>query len=300
MGEVMSAFLIIRRIAGALALAIVITCGVGMISTGAAAWVFIPSWVGLFFVWPFLSRKLGVDFPKPPATGQGRRFSLSSLVITGLLATVLSVMFNLMFDVGNPAIWIIPFWFTLYYGWPNLTRTRQHLFLNFDRRPAAPVPVRPLWLRFMRGTLASVGGVVLVFSIVFVPISISFIKARRAHDSVHIGMTVPEVLNAINGCDVFSASSDFPYDLKDRSNIPAVSFGLREGGTYQMYDLPAHRPLPLSAPEVIEHIHATLHDGYNWQFRYAYTNITPQHLSFSVVFGPDGRVSQVKPIYGWD
>jgi hypothetical protein len=113
-------------------------------------------------------------------------------------------------------------------------------------------------------------------------------------------MTVPEMLNVAKGCDVLSASSDFPYDANsDADKIPAMSFGRTEDGTYRMYDLPTHPPLQLSAPEVIERLHAKLHDGYRWEFRYTYTNMTP-HISFSVVFGPDGRVEEVKPIYGWD
>jgi len=150
-----------------------------------------------------------------------------------------------------------------------------------------------------RGTLAA-AGIVLLFSIAFVPGSLSFVRARKMHDSLHIGMTVPEVLHATKDCDLFWADSDFPYDKKaDRDQIPEISFYRGQDGTYHTYD-PRTQNLQLSESDVIEHLHARLHDGYNWQFRYTFTNITPQHVSFSVVFGADGRVTEVKPVYGWD
>jgi hypothetical protein len=55
-----------------------------------------------------------------------------------------------------------------------------------------------------------------------------------------------------------------------------------------------------SESETITRLHARLHDGYRWSFHYTYINMTPQHVSFSVVFSPDGRVTEVKPVYGWD
>jgi hypothetical protein len=114
-------------------------------------------------------------------------------------------------------------------------------------------------------------------------------------------MTVAEVLHVSRDCDIFSASSDFPYDEKAGSaNIPAMSFGWRKDGTYRIYDLATGQNLQLSESEAIERLRAKLHDGYQWHFRYTYINMTPQHISFSVDFGPDGRVTEIKPVYGWD
>ncbi len=56
----------------------------------------------------------------------------------------------------------------------------------------------------------------------------------------------------------------------------------------------------MSESEAIERLHARLHDGYQWHFRYTYLNLTPQHVSFTAVFGSDGRIAEVKPVHGWD
>jgi hypothetical protein len=47
-------------------------------------------------------------------------------------------------------------------------------------------------------------------------------------------------------------------------------------------------------------MHERLGDGCEWHWRYTIVNDTPQHFSFSVTFGPDGRVKELKPVYGWD
>lgn len=135
---------------------------------------------------------------------------------------------------------------------------------------------------------------------VVVPITLCFHRARKAHDSVHIGMTVPEVLHAVKDCDLFGASSEFPHDDKaDANNIPAMSLGGKDG-TDRTYDSATRQNARFSESEAIERLHAKLHDGYRWRFYYTYINMTPMHISFSVVFGPDGRVTEVKPINGWD
>jgi hypothetical protein len=100
---------------------------------------------------------------------------------------------------------------------------------------------------------------------------------------------------------MFQASSEFPHDDKaDPENLPAMSLGRSSDGTYHSYDPASRQTLNLSEPEAIERLHAKLHDGYPWHFHYTYVNMTPQHVSFSVEFGPDGRVSEVRPVYGWD
>jgi hypothetical protein len=209
-------------------------------------------------------------------------------------------MLSVILDIG-PGIRIIPVWLVLCCGFHYLGRWLPFRSEKTPNTPATPTPVRPLWLRFTRGTLASAFGLMLVFLIVFSPASLSFVKARKARDAVHIGMTVPQVLQATKNCELFLASSDFPYDEKaDRDNIPEMSLRRAEGGTYQTYDPPTRQNMQLSESQLTEYLHARLHDGYQWKFSYTYTNITPQHVSFSVVFGTDGRVAEVKPIYGWD
>ena len=36
------------------------------------------------------------------------------------------------------------------------------------------------------------------------------------------------------------------------------------------------------------------------RFSYTYLTLTPMHLSFSVIFGPDGHITEVTPVHGWD
>lgn len=296
--------LIIRRLGITLALAIILTGVVGLISEEVAAVLFLPSWVVLFFGWPYLSRRLNFNFPKPPASRQSRPPIGKRLVITAVVALGLAYALALSVNADVFGLTFLVFWLVLFFGWPYLRRRLS--FLNFPTEGTRNArPKRPLWLRLIRSTLTVGGGVglaiLLVASIVVVPLSLSHRRAQRVRDSVHLGMTVPEVLRVARDCDIFQASSDFPYDEKaDGDNIPAMNLGRSKDGTYWTYELAARRDVPLSEAEAIQRLHAKLHDGYNWHFHYTYINLTPQHVSFSVVFGPDGRVTEVKPVYGWD
>jgi len=216
---------------------------------------------------------------------------------------VLSVALARTLESDVAGISFFPLWIALYCGWPYVSRLLA--FLNFRKVPSLPAPKRPLWLRLIRGTLTWAGGVGLVLVcvslIVIVPISLCHHRAQKVRDSIHVGMTVPEVLHTAKDCDVFQASSEFPHDDKtDTDNIRAMSLSWRRDGTYRTYDLSAHQDISMTESEAIERLHAKLHDGYRWHFYYTYINMTPQHVSFSVVFGPDGRVTEVRPVYGWD
>lgn len=297
--------LIIRRLGITLVLAIVLTCGVDLISDDAAMLSFFPSWAVLFFCWPYLSRRLGFDFPKAPASREPRprRTSAKLLVITAMLAVLLSVVLALIVNADVVVIAFVPFWLALYYGWPYLSRRLP--FLRSEEVPSNPAPKPPLWRRLIHGTLVWAGGILLamvcISSIVIVPIALCHRRAQRVHDSIHVGMTVPEVLRTARDCDVFRAGSEFPYDEKtDGDNVPAMGLSWRIDGTYWTYDLAAHQGISLTESEAIEHLHAKLHDGYKWHFHYTYINATPMHISFTAVFGPDGRITEVTPVYGWD
>jgi hypothetical protein len=296
--------LIIRRLGVTLALAIVLVCVLALFSEEVAGLSFLPSWAALLFGWPYLSRRLGFNFPKLPAPRPPRPRSTSAkrLVITAVLAIVPSVVLALTINAENVMISFIPFWLALYYGWPYASRRLP--FLTFEK-PANPARRRPLWLRVIRGTLTLVGGVGLTFvcmsSIVIVPITLCERRAQKVHDSIHVGMTVPEVLDTAKDCDVFQAGSEFPYDEKaDSDNIPAMGLSWRRDGTYRTYDLAARQDISLTESAAIERLHTKLHDGYKWHFHYTYVNATPMHVSFTVVFGSDGRVVEVTPVHGWD
>lgn len=133
------------------------------------------------------------------------------------------------------------------------------------------------------------------------PIGHSMMRTRRVHDSVHVGMTLPEALGTSKDCDLFATGSEFPYDQNDTGDdIPAICRTRDRDGLYRVHDVAAHRDIALSEAQEVERLRRRLHDGYRWRFSYTYLNITPMHVSFSVIFGPDGRVSEVSPVHGWD
>lgn len=298
--------LIIRRLGVTLALAIVLACIIALFSEDAALALFLPSWVVLMVAWPYLSRHLGFDFPKPPAPRDPRRprsEGAKRLFITAVIALGLSFVLAWIFNADIFMKSLIPAWIVLYYAWPHLSRKLP--FLDFEKAPASPAPVRPLWLRLTRNVIAGAGAILLalvvVYSIVMMPIALCHHRAQKVHDAINVGMTVQEVLETAKDCDVFQAGSEFPYDEKaDGDNIPAMSLSWTKDGTYRTYDAATRQTLQLSERQAIERLHAKLHDGYRWGFHYTYINMTPQHVSFSVIFGLDGRVIEVKPVYGWD
>lgn len=298
----MSSSLTTRRLGFTLLLAILIAVAIGMIDGDATALIILPSWLGLFLAWPYISRKLGFNFPKAPAPRPRRHHTGWILFGTAFLAFGLSYLVALAFDPALFGPCLLFLWVTLYHAWPLLTKRMPYFGLESTISTfAVPTPKRPLWLRTVRGGIGFVFiVVVLILTFTLVPLSMSFLRARKAHDSIHDGMTVTEVLHTIRDCDIFQASSDFPYGETDVDNIPAMRLGRTKDGIYTTYDLSAGQDLNLSESEAVDRLHARLHDGYPWHFRYTYTNVTPQHITFTVDFGPDGRVSQVRPVYGWD
>lgn len=300
----MSVSLTIRRLGFTLLLATLITGAVAFIQQDAAALIFLPSWLGLFFAWPYLSHKFGFNFPKAPAPRPFRRTEWGRILGTGFLSFALSYAVAILIhsDLFGPCF--IVFWVILYYTSPLLMK-RLPYFGFAKTVSTVPAPKRPLWRRMLRASLAMVGGVALSIFLmamtVIVPLDLCHRRAQRVHDSIHVGMTVPEVLHTAKDCDAFRASSDFPYDAKaDDDNIPSMMLNWRRDGTYHTYDWAAHQDVELSEAEALEQLHAKLHDGYKWRFHYTYFNVTPQHVSFTVDFGPDGRVTEVTPVYGWD
>lgn len=293
----MSFSLTIRRLGLTLVLAFVVFMVASLIDVNVAAILFLVAWPALFFGWPYLSRKFGFDFPRAPQPRKRRPTDWGRLLATGAIALLIACGLTAWLGPGAVGMFLF-LWLVLYYAWPLLSRWVP--FLNFVKTGAvASAPPRPLWLRMLRGTGAWIAGFVLVVvafgSLSMAPLLVCFGRARRAHDSVHVGMTVPEVLHTVSDCDIFQTSSDFPDD-DDANHIPAMRLSRTQDGKYHTFD----SATDLSESEALDRLHAKLHDGYRWTFRYTYTNLTPQHVSFSVVFGPDGRVTEVKPVYGWD
>lgn len=296
---------LVRRVLGSLALAFILVCGVGLISEEVAGFLFIPSWIAIFFAWPYVRRKLDVAPFAALKSRPARPAIRGRITIPGLMALALAYGAAAWIDVQffGPALLFC--WIALYCAWPLVVRRLPFLNLSKGAAPQSPAVQKPLARRLVRGSLVFIGGsglaLFLMSSIVFVPISLSFARARKVHNSIHVGMTVQEVLHTAKDCDIFSASSEFPHDDDaDPENIPAVNLGWYRDGTYRLYDVAAHQDVRLSESETVDRLGAMLHEGYRWEFRYTYVNLTPMHVTFKVEFGSDGRVSEIKPIYGWD
>ena len=229
------------------------------------------------------------------------------------VALVLAAVFAFLADdVVVPDDFAVGFffllWLALFLAWPYLSRTLG--FPNFPsapapRKAALPSPKLPLGRRLVHGALMWIGGILVAMLLmsltVIVPLSLAHRKAHRAQEGVHAGMTAPQVLHSVTGWNFLSASSDYPYpDNADFKDIPAVSFIASADKGYRTDDATARTMGPLSEEEALRLLHEKLHDGYRWRFNYTYLSGTPQHVSFSVIFGPDGKVSEVKPVHGWD
>lgn len=277
----------------------------------APEYLFVPLlvifWLALFFTWPHLSRRLVPKAPAPAARGAVSPVA-ARLVITGLLAPIVAGVVARPFDADIGGALFIPCWLALFCGWHYLARRLPALDFAKPQPSVPPGPKRPLWVRVTRGTLGTLKSVatatlafLLLFSPALVPVSLSFYQAKKACNAVHVGMTVPEVLHAITNSDLFSARSEFPPDDKaDVADIPAMNLEREKDGGYRVYDMAARQNIRLTESEAIERLHTKLHDGYPWHFYYTYSNLTPMTVSFSVVFGPNGRVTEVKPVHGLD
>ena len=156
-------------------------------------------------------------------------------MVTAVLAVVLSVILAFTLNGDVVAFLLIPLWLVLYYGWPYLSRRLP--FLEPDK-PASPEPKRPLWLHLIRGTLTSVGAVLLalvcMLSLVVVPIALCERRAQRVANSIHPGMTVEEVLHTARDCDVFGAGSEAPYDKDANADERSPPCTLIGGETARM------------------------------------------------------------------
>jgi hypothetical protein len=240
-------------------------------------------WLTLFFTWPYLSRRLVLKAPAPASRGAVPPWA-ARLVITGLLAPILAGVVARPFDADIGAALFIRCWLVSFCAWHYLARRVPALDFAKPQSSVPPGPKRPLGVRVVRATLTTfkslataVLALLLLFSPVLVPVSLSFYKARTAHDAIHLGMTVPEVLHTVTNSDVFSARSEFPQDDKaDAANIPAVNLERKKDGTYRVYDRARRQDTELSESETIARLHARLHDGYPWHFYYTYTISLPR------------------------
>jgi len=282
---------------------------IALLNPDVAVILWLPCWIALFVAWPYLERKLNIPVFQGREPGLKRPTAWGRVIVTGLVALAVSFAIALL-PVGDlvailsgPLIWI-----ALYYGWPALSRRLplpEAWKVEAEPEAALPIPKRTVWQRLGRGALATMGviatTILLMAMTTIAALGHGIERARRVRNSIHVGMSVPEVLEASMDCDFFGASSDFPYDKNaPGDNIPAMNLHKDQGRTYWTYDRVTNRPIAMTETQAVQRLHVKLHDGYQWRFSYTNITMTPMHLSFSVIFGPDGRVVEVTPVHGWD
>jgi hypothetical protein len=197
-------------------------------------------------------------------------------------------------------------WPGLYLGWHFLNRHRKSPELRApgsieEQQYPAAVTNRRSDLR--RIILAA--GVVIVGMIAASIFSLYFAresgrrKAEQARSTVHPGMNVAEALHSVTGWILLGASSDAPETAP--GHLSAVSLGFHpENNKFTYFDSIKGGDRELSESETLDLLRQKLGDRYSWQFRFTFVSSTPQHFSFKVEFDKDGRVREVKQVYGWD
>jgi hypothetical protein len=291
--------LILRRLLATLALAILLASVIACFDQGTAGVLFIPTWAALFFGWQYLNQKLNFNISIAPRPRARRSTAWGRVMVTGLVAAGVAFGIALLpvadfSGIAGPIIWI-----ALYYGWPAMSRRLPEswkLKAQSDMASSAPKP--DFWRLLGRGALAMSGIVtvmILLAGMATAPIAHSMHRARKVHDSIRVGMTVPEVVDASRDCDLFGAVSESVSDISAASDSTrAMSFSRNRDGSYQIDGV------ALTEAQAAERLQTNLHDGYTWRSNCVYVNMTPMHVSFSVIFGPDGRVAEVTPVHGWD
>lgn len=135
----MSSSLTTRRLGFTLLLAILIAVAIGIIDSDAAALFILPSGLGLFFAWPYISRKFGFNFPKAPAPRPPRRTEWSRLLVTAVHASVLSYVVAVLIHSDLFGLCFLFLWVTLYYHgrfW------RSDCPTLVSQKPSLPYPLK--------------------------------------------------------------------------------------------------------------------------------------------------------------
>lgn len=166
------------------------------------------------------------------------------------------------------------------------------------------VAAPPAWRRAVRRTVTVLAGAfVLIVGLMFVMLLSLGHYARQAkveRNKVRKGMTVDQVLPLVHGTPGIRAHAVLPENMSDEAGIHYESLMEHEDGTFGCFaaaDCESHQ---LTIAEAVALIKQKMSDGYEWRWRYTFINDTPQHFSFTVTFGRDGRVKDVTDVWGWD
>ena len=299
-------FLFLRRLMLSFLLALVLFCLIAPFYPEAAWRLFLPCWIVLLIVSPYLdrrpTRKASPNIPNALSPPRPKRpTAWARVIVTGLVA--FGVTFGIALlpiadfsAIAGPLIWI-----ALYYGWPALRRRLplpESWKAKAESHPASSDRKLGFWRLLGRGALAMLGIVVVMVllpAMITAPVAHNFVRARKVHDSIRIGMTVPEVLDASRDCDLLGGASESSNnDTASGDGVPAMNLSRFQDGTYRVDGV------ALTERQAAERLEAKLRDGSRWRSNCIYVNMTSMHVSFSVIFGPDGRVSEVTPVDGWD
>lgn len=301
--------LILRRLVATLALTFLLAAMAACFEPGAFGVVFLPMWAALFFGWQYPSRNPHFNVskaPPPPPPRPKRSTAWGRVIVTGVVA--FGVAFGIALlpiadfsSLAGPLIWI-----ALYFGWPALSRRLplpDSWKVKAQSDAASPAPKLDFWRLLGRGALAVLGIVTVMMllpAMIMAPVGHNFVRARKVHDSIRVGMTVPEVLDASRDCDLLGGASESSKDDKAAGDsAPAINLNRNRDGTYRVNDGVVDRDF-LTETQAGERLQAKLHDGYRWRSNCIYVNTTSMHVSFSVIFGPDGRVAEVTRVRGWE
>jgi hypothetical protein len=239
------------------------------------------------------------------------------IIVTGIAAAVLA---QLASEDGEGLVFLTlwPGLFLLWKYWDRHRRQAASSLPGFqalpDKQFSTPQPQSPAILpttlvppkrkqpilRILGKFVAAVV-LLLIAGIGMVAASLAYYHhlAQVEHDKIRLGMTPEQVLSQVQNYFILAAYSDAPVNGPDDTSH-LLTLTTDSNGLLHAYDLPALQARTLSAQAAAELMHEKLGNGYDWHWRYTFVNDTPQHISFIVTFGPDGRVKELKPVYGWD
>ena len=126
------------------------------------------------------------------------------------------------------------------------------------------------------------------------PLGVLFYRAQSCRRNLHVGMTEAEVLRTVKGWDGLQVASHSSDSDPAAEETPAVSF-VTSGERYRPSNLGIPITRTLSETETLALLHEKLQGCDRWSFHYAYQMLYDT-VYFSVAFGPDGRVTEIRSI----
>lgn len=217
---------------------------------------------------------------------------LRRIAATFLIALMLDTIIGLISPLAAFRL-LFPLWGALIIGWPYLTR---RLGLDFPKTPAPrpPAPKRPFRMHMLRvGKFAL--ALFLLLVVVQGPLGVCFYRAQSCRRNLHVGMTEAEVLETVKGWDGLRVVSHREDADPAAEEIHAVSFITTGNGSYSVSNLGIGVTRTLSESEALAVLQQRLQGCDRWSFYFTY-QMFYDTVYFSVAFGPDGRVTEIRGI----